>query len=79
MTKDEVFETLVSELKRGLAEITADLALLRARLTANSFGSDKFIELCEPLRTEERHKLLMLERLYHDIPSDGTIWDKIRK
>ena len=74
MTKADVFDTLVTELKRGLAEITSDLALLRSRLL--SIGTDRFIELSKVLREQEHQKLQMLERLYHP---ETTRWDKIRE
>jgi len=77
MIKDEVYETLFSELKRGLAEITSDLALLRARLDSNNIGTEKFVELCNTLREQEYQKLQMLERLHHH--PESTRWDKIRE
>jgi hypothetical protein len=76
VTKADVFDTLVIELKRGLAEITSDLALLRSRLQDKHIGTEKYVELAETLREQEHRKLQMLERLYHP---ESTRWDKIRE
>lgn len=75
MTRDEVYETLTSDLKKGLTEITTDLNLLRARWTSNNIGTEKFVELSKTLREQQHQKLQMLERLYQG----GTRWDKIRE
>ncbi len=75
MTRDEVYETLTSDLKKGLAEISTDLNLLRARWASNNIGTEKFVELSKTLREQQHQKLQMLERLYQG----GTRWDKIRE
>lgn len=78
MTRDEIITILVAELQRGLKEITADLALLRTRLDSKISSKD-WIEMSEKLRTEERRKLSMLERLANGEAPPETRWDKIRK
>jgi Ran GTPase-activating protein (RanGAP) involved in mRNA processing and transport len=75
MTRNEIYETLASDLKKGLAEIATDLVLLRTRLVSNNIGTEKFVELSQILREQEYQRLQMLERLYQG----STRWDKIRE
>ena len=80
MTREDVYEALVSELTRGLTEITYDLSLLRARWCSNGIGTKDFVELSNTLREREHQKLQMLERLYHpESHPESTRWDKIRE